>query len=64
MMNHWNILLAPKNYLDPGTGSMIVQYIIAGIAVASGFLFVMREKIKGLFMKKKSDEKIDENSQK
>jgi len=42
-------------YLDPGFGGMLVQVIIAIVAVAGGVLFSFRKKIKGLFSKSKED---------
>lgn len=40
-------------YLDPGFGSMVIQFVIAGIAAGGAYLFIIREKIKRIFMKKK-----------
>lgn len=46
-------------YFDPGTGSMIIQIIIAGIAGIGAFFFTCKTSIiaffKGLF--KKNDKK-------
>ncbi len=56
MIFHLDLLLSPRNYLDPGTGSMLLQVIIAALAVIGGFLFMIREKVKKLFSKKKMDE--------
>ena len=38
-------------YLDPGTGSIIVQYIIAGLIAASTVFKIYWVKIKDLFTK-------------
>ena len=46
-------------YFDPGSGSMIIQVIIAGIAGIGAFLFTFKTSVvnffKGLF--KKNDKK-------
>ena len=42
-------------YLDPGFGSMIIQWIIAGIAIIGSYLFIIRKKIMGIFSKKGMD---------
>ena len=55
-------------YLDPGFGSMIIQMVIAGIAVAGAYFFVVRTKIGAFFSRKRnsdaehSDKEDDENS--
>ena len=41
-------------YLDPGVGGMLVQIIIAIVAVGGAIVFSMRKKIKGFFMKNKT----------
>lgn len=38
-------------YLDPGFGSMIIQLLVAGFAVLSGFFVVFRKKLKNHFHK-------------
>lgn len=49
-------------YLDPGTGSMIIQAIIAVFAALSAGFFVFRGKIKNLFKKKNTQQDaIDAN---
>ena len=40
-------------YLDPGFGSMLIQFVVAGIAVVGAYLFIIRSKIKMLFSRKK-----------
>ena len=52
-------LIAPRNYLDPGTGSMLLQAIIAGIAVAGGFLFALKDKIRRKLNKQEKAEQTD-----
>lgn len=37
---------APKLYLDPGTGSILIQVILAS---ALGFIFIIRTKIASAF---------------
>ena len=39
-------------YLDPGFGGMLVQVIIASIAICGSVLFMLRDKIRSLFSKK------------
>jgi hypothetical protein len=43
-------------YLDPGTGSILIQFIIAAIAAIGFYLSTMRKKIK-LFFKRRSEKK-------
>ena len=38
-------------YLEPGTGSMLVQGLIAGIAVVMSFLSIYWQKVKAFFRK-------------
>ena len=40
-------------YLDPGTGSMLLQGLIGGIAAAIAFLSIYWQKVKAFFGKKK-----------
>lgn len=42
-------------YLDPGTGSMLLQGLIGGIAAVGAVLSVYKQKIKDAFSRKKSD---------
>ena len=42
-------------YLDPGFGGMLVQLIVAIVAVGGAIIFSMRKKIKNLFTKNKSN---------
>ena len=43
-------------YLDPGFGGMLVQVIIAIVAVGGGFVYSFRRKIRTLFSKNGKDE--------
>jgi len=43
-------------YLDPAFGGMLVQVIIAIVAVGGGLLYALRRKIRTLFSKKNKDE--------
>ena len=40
-------------YLDPGTGSMLLQGLIGGIAATIAFLSIYWQKVKAFFGKKK-----------
>ena len=42
-------------YLDPGTGSMLLQGLIAGLAVIMSFLSIYWQKVKSFFIKKDTD---------
>jgi len=44
-------------YLDPGLGSLILQSLIGGIAVAFGFISFYWKKFKFFFTKKLKDKK-------
>jgi hypothetical protein len=57
-------ILRPQAYLDPGSGSFLIQLLIAGV-VGAGFLIkAYWKKIKGLFnhsaAKKEDDEQIQQ----
>ena len=47
-------------YLDPGTGSMLLQGLIGGIAATIAFLSIYWQKVKAFFVKQKPD--IDEEN--
>ena len=52
--------LRPQAYLDPGSGSFLIQLLIAGI-VGAGFLVKMYwKKIKGLFNRSSAKNKEDD----
>jgi hypothetical protein len=40
-----------KMYIDPGTGSILIQVLAAAIPVAVATIFAFRNKIRGLFGK-------------
>ena len=42
-------------YLDPGTGSMLLQGLIGGIATAIAFLSIYWQKVKAFFSKEEAD---------
>lgn len=48
-------------YLDPGTGSMILQGVIAGVALAWFTIKVYWYKITSLFGKKTSESLLDDD---
>jgi len=50
-------------YLDPGFGGMLLQVIVAIIAVGGAILFSVRKKIKRLFSKDKTETSSFENIQ-
>lgn len=41
-------------YFDPGTGSLLVQALIASIAVVGGYFAIAKTKLKNLFTKNKN----------
>jgi hypothetical protein len=56
-------LLRPHAYLDPGSGSFLIQLLIAGI-VGAGFLIkAYWKKIKGLFTRSDSQKEEDSDVQ-
>jgi hypothetical protein len=53
-------LLGERAYLDPGSGSFLIQLLVAGVV---GALFIFRGylgKIKSLFIKSEPEEEEDE----
>ena len=44
-------------YLDPGTGSMLVQGLIGGVAVVMSFLSIYWQKVKAFFGKKRNKQR-------
>ena len=57
-------ILRPQAYLDPGSGSFLVQLLIAGI-VGAGFIVKMYwKKIKGLFNRSDPGNEEDSDAQK
>jgi hypothetical protein len=49
-------------YLDPGTGSMLLQGLIGGIAITLSFLSLYWQKVKAFFVKKEVDSDTEEDS--
>ena len=47
-------------YLDPGTGSMLIQGLVGGVAVVMSFLSIYWHKVKAFFSKDGSD-KLEED---
>ena len=46
-------------YLDPGTGSMLLQGLIGGLAVTISVLSIYWQKVKAFFIKQEPDTEID-----
>lgn len=46
-------------YFDPGTGSLIIQAIVAALAVCGGYFAIAKTKLKNLFTKKNKDADTD-----
>ena len=46
-------------YLDPGTGSILLQGLIGGIATAMAFLSIYWQKVKAFFGKEAADTDTD-----
>lgn len=55
-MNTLNFILL---YLDPGTGSLIIQLVIAGVTAAFFFLKNVREKVFNFFKSFKNKTSIN-----
>jgi len=57
-------ILRPQAYLDPGSGSFLIQLLLAGIVGAGFIIKVYWKKIKGLFTrsapKKEDDSEIQQ----
>ena len=47
-------------YFDPGTGSLIIQLLLAAIASIGAFFAIFKSKIKRLFKKDKVDKKKED----
>lgn len=51
-------------YFDPGTGSLIIQAVIASLAVIGGYFAITKTKLKNLFGKgKDADAETDKAEQ-
>jgi hypothetical protein len=48
-------------YLDPGTGSILIQGLIGGAAIAMSFLSIYWQKVKAFFVKKEPDSDTEED---
>ncbi len=48
-------------YLDPGTGSVILSAIVAGIVAIKSYWYLILSKIKNLFKKKNTQEDKEKN---
>ena len=46
-------------YLDPGTGGMLVQGLIGGVAVVMSFLSIYWQKVKAFFSKEEANTDTD-----
>ena len=46
-------------YLDPGTGSMLLTGLVAGLAAIMSFLSIYWQKVKSFFIKKEPDTDIE-----
>ncbi len=56
-------ILRPNQYLDPGSGSFIVQLVIAAIAGSAVLIKVYWKKIKGLFSRSSTKQDDDNRPQ-
>jgi len=53
----------PFAYLDPGTGSLIIQLLIGGLAALGISIKVFWKQIKGLFNKNKTNKEDNKNGE-
>ena len=60
-LSHEGSLGTAHAYIDPGTGTIILQALIGGIVAAGAAVSLYWRKIKSFFSKKKNDEKKPEN---
>jgi hypothetical protein len=56
-------ILRPQAYLDPGSGSFLIQLLIAGIVGAGFIIKVYWKKIKGLFNRSETKKEDDSDVQ-
>ncbi len=56
------ISLNAHAYLDAGTGSIMIQLLFGGVAVAGSFIKIYWYKIKSFFTSKKDDSNIQSDS--
>ncbi len=57
-----SILFSHPPYLDPGSGSFLLQLLIAGLAGVGLFIGASWSKIKKLFRRGKEDETIQQDN--
>lgn len=60
-MNLFRLLVKPYLYLDPGSGSMLIQIIIAAVLGAGVAIRVFWKNIKAFFAGKKSSDVSEED---
>lgn len=60
-MFHSLFITYPLHYLDPGSGSFIIQMLVAGFLGASLAFSIFWKKIKSIFSGNKESEEIIEN---
>lgn len=58
-MNLFRLLVKPDLYLDPGSGSMIIQMVIAAVLGAGVLIRVFWKNIKAFFTGKKVSDDSD-----
>ena len=58
-----NILLRPMAYLDPGTGSFVIQMVLAGLLGVAVVVRVYWKKITKVFNKKNNYDELEEIDQ-
>lgn len=59
----FNLLLAPKAYLDPGSGSYLIQILIATLVGAAVAVRLMWSRITSLFHRESGEEVDSESDQ-
>jgi len=55
-----NIFMKPMAYLDPGTGSLIIQLVLAGLLGIGVAVRIYWQKIVSFFNKNKDQDTLDE----
>ena len=58
-----NILMRPMAYLDPGTGSFVIQMVLAGLLGVAVVVRVYWKKITKIFNKKNNYDELEEIDQ-
>lgn len=58
-----SILAAPEPYLDPGSGSILLQILLAAILGAGVILRTQWSKIKSLFGRKDASKEDEDNEE-